>query len=288
MNTKVVNGTIIHPKQFPELFAPRAMNTHKGSFGTLGIIGGGVGMIGAVLLAGRAALKMGAGKVLVGFAQPSLPLVYDAQQPELMLNTAEALYSPHWGINVWVAGCGCGHDQFSVKVLNTLFSIRQYSPIILDADGLNILAQGMLSIPLETGPIVMTPHPAEAGRLLKCSTIQVQKNRPDVAQQLAQRYQAWVVLKGAATIVCNPEGEWQENPTGNPGLATAGTGDVLAGILGALLAQGISIHQAIPAAVWLHGAAADYLVAHGTGPIGLTASELVEAARYLRNNPCTQ
>ncbi|MFA1586471.1 NAD(P)H-hydrate dehydratase, partial [Achromobacter ruhlandii] len=103
------------------------------------------------------------------------------------------------------------------------------------------------------------------------------------AQALARRFGAWVVLKGAGTVVCAPDGTWWRNTSGNPGLATAGTGDVLAGILGSLLAQRLPLAQAVAGAVWLHGAAADALVARGIGPIGLTAGELADAARGLRN-----
>ncbi|CFN20660.1 Nicotinamide nucleotide repair protein [Bordetella pertussis] len=112
----------------------------------------------------------------------------------------------------------------------------------------------------------------------------MQADRPGAARALAARYGAWIVLKGAGSIVCDPAGACRINRTGNPGLATAGTGDVLAGILGSLLAQRIAPEQAVPGAVWLHGAAADALVTHGVGPIGLTAGELADSARRLRNS----
>ncbi len=275
---------LIHRNALPALFTPRDADTHKGSFGTLGLIGGGPGMTGAILLAARAALKLGAGKVLVGFAEAQVPLACDPMQPELMLRDAKGLLEQDWGVTTWVAGCGLGGTVTAINALSELFVLRKGAPLVLDADGLNHLAHGDVQANWHDGPVILTPHPAEAGRLLGQQTSQVQADRPKAAQALAKRYGAWVILKGAGTIVCDPDGHWQINNTGNPGLATAGTGDVLAGILGALIAQGIPLAQAVPGAVWLHGAAADALVAQGIGPIGLTAGELADAARYLRNH----
>lgn len=267
----------------PTLFALRDQDTHKGSFGTVGVVGGGPGMTGAALLAARAALKTGAGKVLVGFVQESLPLPCDPLQPELMLRDARSLLDEDWGITAWVAGCGIGTGALAANALSELFVLRREAPLVLDADGLNLLAWGDIQANWGSGPVVLTPHPAEAGRLLGVGTAEVQADRPGAASKLAQRYQAWVVLKGAGTIVCAPDGALQINTSGNPGLATAGTGDVLAGMLGSLIAQKLPLDQAVPGAVWLHGAAADALVEQGVGPIGLTAGELANAARALRN-----
>ena len=272
----------IRRQDLPALFAARPADAHKGTFGTVAVVGGGAGMAGAVLLAGRAALKAGAGKVLVGFAQAACPLACDPLQPELMLRDAASLYQAALPVDAWVAGCGLGTGADAVAALNALFARRGQAPLVLDADGLNLLAGGVLA-PWGPGPVVLTPHPAEAARLLGATTGNVQADRPGAARALADRYAAWVVLKGAGTIVCRPDGRCRQNTTGNPGLATAGTGDVLAGILGSLLAQGIDPDQAVPGAVWLHGAAADALVAAGVGPIGLTAGELADAVRQLRN-----
>lgn len=276
----------IDPQCLPALFAPRARDSHKGTHGTVAVIGGGPGMTGAVLLAARAALKLGAGKVLAGFAQTPAPLACDSVQPELMLREAADLLARAPEITAWVAGCGIGTDTLAANILSALFARRGPAPLVLDADGLNLLACGDIQPTWGPGPIVLTPHPTEAARLLNTDTAQVQTDRLAAARVLARRHRAWVVLKGAGTLVCTPDGHCLINPTGNPGLATAGTGDVLAGMLGSLAAQGLPLEQAVPAAVWLHGAAADALVAQGVGPIGLTASELADAARRLRNgNP---
>lgn len=273
----------IRRDDLPALFAPRGQDTHKGSFGTVGVVGGGRGMEGAALLAARAALKTGAGKVLVGFAQDAAPLACDPLQPELMLRDARSLLEGDWGVTAWVAGCGIGTGTEAANALSELFVLRQGAPLVLDADGLNLLAHGAVQPNWGVGPVVLTPHPAEAARLLGTDTAHIQADRPAAAQALAQRYGAWVVLKGAGSVVCAPDGAWRRNTSGNPGLATAGTGDVLAGMLGSLLAQRLPLDQAVAGAVWLHGAAADALVSQGIGPIGLTAGELADAARRLRN-----
>ncbi|MBD9422745.1 NAD(P)H-hydrate dehydratase [Achromobacter sp. ACM04] len=284
MNTTAPSaGGAIDRAALPALFAPRGQDTHKGSFGTVGVVGGGPGMTGAALLAARAALKTGAGKVLVGFAQDTAPLACDPLQPELMLRDARSLLEQDWGVTAWVAGCGIGTGALAANALSELFVLRRGSPLVLDADGLNLLARGDVQPNWGEGAVVLTPHPAEAGRLLGMDTAEVQADRPAAARKLAQRYRAWIVLKGAGTVVCSPDGDLRVNTSGNPGLATAGTGDVLAGMLGSLIAQKLPLEQAVAGAVWLHGAAADALVAQGVGPIGLTAGELADAARALRN-----
>ncbi|RSE90905.1 NAD(P)H-hydrate dehydratase [Achromobacter aegrifaciens] len=284
MNTTAPSaGGAIDRAALPALFAPRGQDTHKGSFGTVGVVGGGPGMTGAALLAARAALKPGAGKVLVGFAQDAAPLACDPLQPELMLRDARSLLEQDWGVTAWGAGCGIGTDALAANALSELFVLRRGSPLVLDADGLNLLARGDIQPNWGEGAVVLPPRPAEAGRLLGMDTAQVQAARPAAARKLAQRYRAWIVLKGAGTVVCSPDGDLRVNTSGNPGLATAGTGDVLAGMLGSLIAQKLPLEQAVAGAVWLHGAAADALVAQGVGPIGLTAGELADAARALRN-----
>ena len=283
MTSRHSSGSPITESQFPLVFAIRNAEAHKGSFGSVGILGGSSGMTGAVILAGRAALKSGVGKTYLALTQTPLPVAYDSINPELMLHDAVTLIEQAATLDAWVAGCGLGHAPVALSLLQRLLALRSARPLVLDADALNALARGDISEAWGPGLVVLTPHPTEAARLLKTDTLNIQADRPKAAQALANQYHAWVVLKGAGTIVCAPDGHWQVNTTGNVGLATGGTGDVLSGLLGSLLAQGIPADQAIPAAVWLHGAAADTLVAQGFGPIGLTAGELPDAIRNLRN-----
>jgi len=130
---------------------------------------------------------------------------------------------------------------------------------------------------------IITPHPLEAARLLDATTAEIQQDRPQAARLLARHFKSIAILKGAGTVIAFPDGEIVVNTTGNPALSTAGTGDVLSGLCGALLAQGWPATQAALAAVWMHGKAADQLVELGVGPVGLTASEVVPAVRALLN-----
>lgn len=256
-------------------------NVHKGSFGTVAIVGGDDGMVGAAILAGRAALHVGAGKVWVGLATKAPPVV-DWLHPELMLRTAKRVLKD--APDALIAGPGLGT---SARASELLFrAIAQPVPLVLDADALNLLAGDKVlaaDVAARDAPTVITPHPAEAARLSGSTTTAVQGDRLGVALALASTFNAATVLKGAGTVLAFADGTWAINASGNAGLASAGTGDVLSGMLGALLAQGIPLNDAVKLAVCLHGAAADALVASGTGPLGLTASELAPAARALLN-----
>jgi hydroxyethylthiazole kinase-like uncharacterized protein yjeF len=159
-------------------------------------------------------------------------------------------------------------------------------PVVLDADALNLTAADptlQRRLASRSAPTLLTPHPLEAARLLGLSAKQVQADRPTVARTLADRFNAMAILKGSGTIIAQPGGRIAVNPTGNPALATGGTGDVLAGVCGALLAQSWPAWQAALGAVWLHGCAADELVEQGVGPIGMVASELAPAIRHILN-----
>ena len=285
MQNTLQTGLAVSIDQVSALFKPRDPQGHKGSFGCAAILGGARGMTGAAILAGRAALKTGAGKVMVAIAQSPMPVAYDSATPELMLHDGQELLETASQMDAWAAGCGLGLSDYARRLLRQLFIKRKDIPLVLDADGLNAVASGEISPTWGKGEIVLTPHPAEAARLLQTDTQKIQGDRTSAAMALAKKYKAWVVLKGAGTIICAPDLSWQINTTGNVGLATAGSGDVLSGILVSLLAQGMSIQTAVLAGVWLHGCAADRLVQQGVGPIGLTAGELADAARSIRNHP---
>jgi ADP-dependent NAD(P)H-hydrate dehydratase len=282
-----MTATPLTPHAFNSIFAIRSPQSHKGTFGSVGILGGAQGLTGAAVLAARAALKTGAGRVYVGLAQPDPQNSLDVTQPELMWRSCHALISMAPDINAWALGCGLGESAFALNALRQIFQHRGNAPIVVDADALNALSSGQITPVWGRAPVVITPHPTEAARLLKCDTETVQSDRVAHAQALAKMYKAWVVLKGHQTIICAPNLNCWQNTTGNAGLATAGTGDVLSGMIASLIAQGFSVEESVLGGVWLHGKAADYCVAQGVGPIGLTASEVIDAARWVRNHPET-
>jgi hydroxyethylthiazole kinase-like uncharacterized protein yjeF len=261
---------------------PRRINTHKGDYGSVGIVGGAAGMVGAALLAARAALKLGAGRVYLGLASADAPSV-DVLQPELMLRGADAIFELDH-LSALAVGPGLGTSVAARALVER--AADSSLPLVLDADALNLVAAHAplrAAIAKRASVTLLTPHPAEAARLLGVSTAEVQRDRVAAALKLAQTFRSEVVLKGAGSVCASPDGRWAINTSGNPGMATAGMGDVLTGLLAALLAQGVSPALALEAGVYLHGAAADALVGRGRGPIGMTAGEVIDAARELVN-----
>ncbi|RZT10568.1 yjeF C-terminal region, hydroxyethylthiazole kinase-related/yjeF N-terminal region [Duganella sp. CF402] len=266
-------------KFFSRHLRARRHNTHKGSYGNVAVVGGARGMSGAPILAARAALNSGAGRVYALFAEEAL--ASDPGQPELMCRLAADF---DLSLATLVVGPGLGTTRAAHDLLAR--AVGCGSALLADADALNLLAgDTALQTALAHRPaaVVLTPHPLEAARLLGTSIAAVQADRLAAARELASRLHAVVVLKGSGTVIAAPSGDAVINTTGNPALATAGTGDVLAGLCGALLAQGWPQWEAALAAVWLHGMAADVLVTEGVGPIGLTAGELIPAIRVALN-----
>ena len=242
--------------------------SHKGSFGDVAIVGGAPGMAGAALLAATAALHFGAGRVYLAALDPGLSGTMFTQ-PELMLRHLDGL-----ALGTMVVVCGCGGGDAVRAHLPRLLSgaVR----LVLDADALNAIAfdtqlQGQLRARAARGwQTVLTPHPLEASRLLGTSSASVQQDRLDSARQLADRFHCTVVLKGSGTVLAAPDQIRRINPTGDARLATAGTGDVLAGAIGAALASGLPEAEAAWEAVYLHGLCADQWPAG----VALTASML--------------
>ena len=271
---RLIAPTIMH------VLPPRKPDSHKGDFGSVGLLGGATGMTGALLLCARAALYLGAGKVYAAsLADKFGP---DLLHPELMWLHPEQMLEQE--MTVFAVGPGYGRSKSAQQYLAV--AIQSSAILVLDADALNLLAASQSlkkTIGLRTGPTLLTPHPGEAAALLGCDAKTIQLDRLAAAIRLAAEYRAWVVLKGAGSICVAPDGDWRINTTGNPGLSSPGTGDVLTGILAALLAQDLSPFIALQLAVYLHGAAADSLVKRGIGPIGLIASELLVEARNLLN-----
>lgn len=277
-------GSTIAPGLFANHLLPRQRNSHKGSYGSAGILGGAAGMTGAALLASRAALTLGCGRVYAGLLDPNRPGV-DLLQPELMLRTPEALF--HAPLTALACGPGLSTGLEIPPLVDQ--ALASPLPLVLDADALNLLAMEeplAVAAASRQAPLLITPHPAEAARLLGTSVTEVQMDRIATAQALARQFNAWTALKGCGTVVASPGGAWWINTSGNPGQAAAGQGDVLTGLVVALLAQGWTPLEALLAAVHLHGAAADRLAGTGTGPIGLTASETALAARTVFNDWC--
>jgi hydroxyethylthiazole kinase-like uncharacterized protein yjeF len=270
-------------------FPKRPHDSHKGMFGNVAVIGGASGMVGAPLLAARAALKLGAGCVHVGFLADNAPSV-DLLQPELMLHQARGILSltsfalsSSKGNSVIAIGCGMGTSNTAYKLLYEALKIK--TPIVLDADALNLLAahadlQGDLHA--RKAATVLTPHPGEAARLLGCRIDEIQADRITAIQQLAQKFACSVVLKGAGSLCATRDGKLYVNQTGNPGMSSAGMGDVLTGMIAAFIAQGMTADDALLLAVHLHGAAGDAL-AEQQASIGMTATEVTEWARWLLN-----
>ncbi len=259
----------------------RRANSHKTDYGSVGVIGGARGMTGAALLAARASLKLGAGRVYVGLLDGNAP-AYDPLQPELMLRPMhEVLKLP---LSCIAVGPGLGQSPDAHYVVKAALQIAL--PLVADADALNLIAASTTlqqAAGQRAAPTVLTPHPAEAARLLGCTTAEIQADRVKAACEIATRYRAFAVLKGNGSVCAMPDGKWFINTTGNPGMASAGMGDVLTGIIAALLAQDADAKRALLAGVYLHGAAADEFATATGGVIGITAGEVITASRALLN-----
>lgn len=269
------------PALFRASLPARSHASHKGCYGNLTILGGNIGMMGAPILAARAALFAGAGKVRVALIGEGGP-AYDPLYPELMLGNLDN-FDPSRA-DVWVIGCGMGHDMRARTAWANALALDV--PKVIDADALNLLAQHpdwAARIADYQSAIVLTPHPLEAARLLRCDIDTVQRDRLAAARTLAAQYACCVVLKGSGTVIASSDQRLAINPTGHAGLATGGSGDVLSGLIGALMAQRMPPFEAALAAVFLHGRAAETLADHGIGPVGLNAGALASSFRRLFN-----
>lgn len=268
------------PDLFRHFLKPRQHDSHKGSYGRLAIVGGDDGMGGALTLAARAALMLGTGLCHAVYLK-NAPIV-DPLCPEVMLRTAHHF---DFASDIFAVGPGLGNSSVAKEYLQQIMTLDK--PVILDADALNNISEDSNLEQLlmyRKPPSIITPHPLEAARLLKTDTATIQHNRIESAKILAEKFNAIAVLKGSGTIIAKPDGQFAINPTGNPGLATAGTGDVLTGMAGSLLAQGWAPFEAALGAVWLHGKAADNIAEKLNGYTGILAGELASVARKLLNS----
>jgi len=262
--------------------APRPPTSHKGRFGHVLLIGGDRGFGGAILLSAQSALRSGAGMVSVATRSEHVCAAL-ARIPEAMVlgtSSANQLMGLLQKVSVLVVGPGLGQAGWGRSLLSA--AANAPLPQVWDADALNMLAEERVSLPKNC---VLTPHPGEAARLLGMSTAQVQADRPAAAHALSKKYTAVVVLKGAGSLIAHPDGRLALCHQGHPAMASAGLGDVLAGLLGALLAQGMAAFDAACLAVWLHANAGEQLGKFGRG---LAASDLIPAIRQLLEEqaPC--
>ena len=273
------------------LLPARPSDAHKGTFGRVLVIAGSSRYPGAAVLAARGAYRAGAGLVTIA-APESIALHLISAVPEATLLPLpehdpgvisgfaawETVRDELSSVDAVVLGCGFGqHDHSGVFVRNLLISeeVAAVNGIVVDADGLNLLAADMSVLPNAVAPVVLTPHPGEMGRLTGLSNDEVQQQRLTLARDCAAEWNCHVVLKGANTVVATPDNRARVSEVAQPALATAGTGDVLSGAIGALLAQGLAPFDAATLGVYLHGDAGNR-AARARGTIGVTASDVAE------------
>jgi NAD(P)H-hydrate epimerase len=277
---------LVERERISPCFERRKRATHKGTYGHLFFLAGSLGKTGAAVMAGKAALKMGAGLVTAGVPESCLPIVARSMMelmteplPETETGTLAVEALPQIlrilkDKDALMLGPGIStHSSTSELVLSLLPQIK--TPVVLDADALNILATKPSLLKSLSGPAVLTPHPGEFARMLRQSTKEVLERRLELVPRFAKKYGVYVVLKGYRTLTSTPEGRTYINPTGNPGMATAGSGDVLSGMIAAMIVQEKDILDAVLAAVYVHGLSGDIGAAR-VGEKSLTAGNLIK------------
>lgn len=282
-----LNAHMITPRDFATFLADRDPEAHKGTYGHALIIGGSVGKSGAVAMAGLAALRSGAGLSTVATPRSVLPVVA-GYTPEIMTEplaeTEVGSISPLAygygrieaileGKRVVALGPGIGRNPQTVEFIHT-FMLDCKAPLVIDADGLNAFEGAARKLLGKNRPLVLTPHPGEMARILDVHTSEIQKDRIQIAKEFATRQQCYLVLKGHRTIVALPDGAVWVNVTGNPGMASGGSGDVLTGMIAGLMAQTEDVATAVLAAVYLHGLAGD-IAREKVGEASLIAGDIL-------------
>ncbi len=276
METKSANSENLTAEYIRSLMRRRNPESHKGDYGHAMLIAGSYGMMGAAVMASKACMKSG-----VGLLTTHIPAcgyeIMQASVPEVMCSVDPSLKHfsrtpPIKKYNAVAAGPGLGTDEESVRAFEILVRIKP-SRLILDADAINILAKNRELLPLLPQGTIFTPHKMEFSRLT--GEVVTEENRRKLQLEFSHKYSAVVVLKGAGTTITTPEGGYYVNTTGNPGMATAGSGDVLTGVLLALLAQGYQLVEAACISVYVHGLAGDIAVSE-IGETSMLAGDLVE------------
>lgn len=257
------------------LVLERDPGTHKGDYGHALILAGSPGKAGAAILAARAAVRSGAGLVTAAVPEPILDVVDlgSIESMTLPLRSLDQVLEAVEGKSVLAMGPGLGQERETVEAIRRI-ALEVPLPLVLDADGINAFGGRAADLAGRSAETVLTPHPGELGRLLGIPTSEVQDDRLAAARRAAVEAEAVVVLKGHRTLVATPGGEVHVNPTGNPGMASGGTGDVLTGLIAGLLAQGLGALDAARLGVYLHGLAGD-LAAARTGESALAAGDLL-------------
>ncbi len=259
--------------EISKLIPQRKTDANKGDFGHVLIVGGDQGMAGAIVMVAEAAYRSGAGKVTVLTHEKHFPALI-SKLPCAMTSSANStkeLQEIIKGKTVIAIGCGLGKSSWSKKMLR--FFIKTNLPKIIDADALNLLSTSKIKYDLQNS--ILTPHPSEAARLLGYNTGQIQKNRQSAIQKLQEKYQATIVLKGSGSLILADNQKLYQCQFGNPGMAVAGMGDVLTGIIAGLVAQKISLDQAAILGVNIHALAGD-LVKEKQGEIGILPTDLIK------------
>lgn len=274
----ILKDIILTEKPLRVILDKRAKNTHKGDFGKVIIRAGSTGMMGAACLCAKAALRTGAGLVTMAVSPQHFPIA-QISIPEAMCCMVQETYKKALKSDAVVIGPGIGSDEDN-KILIVNLMMEYEGTIVLDADGLNIMGDLLFdsSFPRKA-KLIITPHEGEAARLLKCSREDISVARMECATILAANLGAVTVLKGAGTVIANSDGDIYVNTTGNPGMATGGSGDVLSGMIGALCAQGLSPEKSAAFGVYLHGMAGD-MAAEEKGEYGMIASDIIEYIPY--------
>jgi len=289
-----IKWNLITGEDIGKIIRPRKPESHKATHGHVLLLAGSPGMTGAACMAAVSAMRTGAGLATLGVPE-SLNDIIEVKTTEVMSKALpetshrtlgelsfEAIRAILPNKTAVVIGPGAGNSDELRRLVERLVSEARV-PIVIDADGLNSFAPRIATLKGSGAKVVLTPHPGEMARLLGISTADVQSDRIGAAQKLVELTGATVVLKGAGTVIADPLGNIYINMTGNPGLATAGTGDVLAGMIGGLLAQGYGTIEAAMAAVYIHGLAGDE-VKRKHGELGMMATDLVDEIPRLINS----
>lgn len=264
----------------------RAENAHKGTFGTALLINGSYGMAGAAILSARSCLRSGIGIAKMCVPDKIYPIIAAAVPEAVALpvtssecgrfsfTDADKILNSLNGINCIVFGCGIGQSDDNAKILELLIKNAK-CPLIIDADGINLLSSHINIIRQANAPVILTPHPGEMSRLCGRAVSEIEQSRVSTAKDFAKEHNVYLVLKGSGTVAATPDGRVFINKTGNPGMATGGSGDTLTGIMAALISRDSDITRAVTNAVYIHGKAGD-MAAERLSETSVLPSDLID------------